>query len=425
MEGSSADQGGADYLRLGATTATAPKKARSFIHWDTSQLRGMHVTSARTYFYNWYSTTCAKTSWEIWTTEAADSDTRWANQPKWLTKEATSTETKGFNSSCNDGWVSIDSRNFFQRAASADRTRGYMGVRATNETAQDQWKEFRSRNADDTGQVPYSTISYSNSNADFSVFTSVDAFTVGEEIDGAEVETKLAAMGYARATIVQAMESATNLEAPESDGATLGVPEDSLPEAGQLDESMFNEAWAATGGGSTPPPSTAEDAAGPALQGSKEYTHLLAEPGEGESISAASSNPYGIVTSWRDHRGKHISMRNGVATIKPNGEIVGHNLEKIERKHNLTLSVVKKVSKYPEYSATGGGTSRLFTSYPVHHMKCRYVGIIWKCKSVEKTAIVAKADFRILRDGKTFGFFTAYCNTYVGRCPNWVKRAVN
>jgi hypothetical protein len=423
MEGSSADQGGADYLRLGVTTAAAPKKARSFVHWDTTELQGMHITSARTYFYNWYSTTCAKTSWEIWSTEAADSGTRWANQPKWLTKEASSTETKGFSASCDDGWVSIDSRNFFQRAASADRTRGYMGVRATDEADKTQWKEFRSRNADDTGQVPYSTITYKNGDTDFGV-TAGDAFTVGVELDGAEVEAKLAAMGYTQTAVVQAMDSATPVKAAGVTEA-LGTPEDSQMDP--TDDTLFNQAWADMADGSespTPPPVVPDAPASGRDSGG--YTAVPAEPGDTSGpISASSSNPYGRVSGWREKRGVYTTLRNGVYVINANGTTGGHNLEKIDRKHNLTMRVLKNVTKHPQYWSHISGKKWHYTSYPVHHMKCWWSGIIRRCKSVEVTTVLAAIDFRTLKDGYNFGFPTAYCTTYVGRCPNWVRNSLN
>ena len=65
-----------------------------------------------------------------------------------------------------------------------------------------------------------------------------------------------------------------------------------------------------------------------------------------------------------------------------------------------------------------------YESYPVHHVKCRWVGIVKKCKSVEKTTILAGVDFRLLSDGYNFGFPTAFCTTYARKCPNWVKNAV-
>jgi hypothetical protein len=160
MERVTADRGGANYLQLGLTTSSTPQKARSFVKWDSADMVGTNISKARAYFYNWYSTTCSATPWEIWSTKAADADTRWASQPEWIRREATSTETKGFSSSCNDGWVSIDARSFFQYAADTNQTVADMGIRASNEADTTQWKEFRSRNAADTAQVPYAKVTY-------------------------------------------------------------------------------------------------------------------------------------------------------------------------------------------------------------------------------------------------------------------------
>jgi hypothetical protein len=170
MEGIAADRGGANFLQLGATTEAKPKRARSFVKWNTAVLRGKQITASRAYFYNWYSTTCTATPWEIWTTAAADGDTRWSNQPKWLRKEATSTETKGLNSTCGDGWVSIDAKRFFQYASDNNQTYANMGIRASNEADKKQWKEFRSRNAADTAQVPYAKVTYTDKPVETSTY---------------------------------------------------------------------------------------------------------------------------------------------------------------------------------------------------------------------------------------------------------------
>lgn len=158
-EGSTTDHSGANDLQLGVVSG---KRARSFLSWDTTALKGKQITSAKTYFWNWWSPTCAAKSWEIWTTEAATSESRWDTQPKWLNRDGTSTATKGFNASCNDAWVNIDSKSFFQRAATANSARGFMGLRATSETDGDAFKQFRSRNAASAGQVPYSVVSYNS-----------------------------------------------------------------------------------------------------------------------------------------------------------------------------------------------------------------------------------------------------------------------
>jgi RHS repeat-associated protein len=156
------DRSGANDLQLGITTEATPKRARAFVHWGVSALVGKQITSATVYYWNWYSTTCSSKSWEIWSTGPASTSTRWGSQPPWHHKEASSTATKGLDSTCDDGWVSISGTNFFQRAANAGQTTAYMGVRATNESDGLAWKQFRSRNASDSSQVPYAVVNYNS-----------------------------------------------------------------------------------------------------------------------------------------------------------------------------------------------------------------------------------------------------------------------
>jgi hypothetical protein len=104
---------------------------------------------------------CTATSWDIWSTGAASSDTRGTSQPAWNYKEATSIATKG-GSGCTDGWVTVDGKNFFQRAATANQSRGYMGIRATSETDGNSFKQFRCRNAADSTRVPYAVVNYNS-----------------------------------------------------------------------------------------------------------------------------------------------------------------------------------------------------------------------------------------------------------------------
>ncbi len=156
------DHSGDNDLQIGVTTGADPSVARAFVHWNTGALRGKAITSGTVYFWNWYSTTCSAKSWEIWSTGAASTATRWATQPAWNYREATATATKGFNSSCDDGWVSISGTSFFQRAASANQSTAYMGVRATSETDGLAWKQFRSGQAADQGQVPYAVVNYNS-----------------------------------------------------------------------------------------------------------------------------------------------------------------------------------------------------------------------------------------------------------------------
>ncbi|MFI0796090.1 RHS repeat-associated core domain-containing protein [Micromonospora rubida] len=160
-EGDNVDRGGANDLQLGLLAGTPNTKARSFVHWGVSALRGKQITSATVNFWNFWSNTCTATSWEIWTTGAASSATRWGTQPTWAQQEATSTQTKG-GTACADGWVSISGTTFFQRAATANQSTAYMGVRGTDETSPNSFKQFRSRNAADNSQVPYAVVNYNS-----------------------------------------------------------------------------------------------------------------------------------------------------------------------------------------------------------------------------------------------------------------------
>ncbi|MEU4618519.1 RHS repeat-associated core domain-containing protein [Actinoplanes sp. NPDC023801] len=163
-EGDSADRSGTNDLQFGLTSGNV---ARSFISWDTSALVGRQVTSATFNFYNWFSQSCTAAQWEVWTTDAATAATRWTNQPAWRTREVTSTATKGFNSSCNDGWVSVNGTSFLQRAVNAGQSKAHMGLRATDETSIDSigFKQFRSSQPsapEQQGQQPYAVVNYNS-----------------------------------------------------------------------------------------------------------------------------------------------------------------------------------------------------------------------------------------------------------------------
>lgn len=160
-EGDNVDRGGANDLQLGLLSGSPNVKARSFVHWGVSALKGKQITSATVNFWNFWSHTCTATSWEIWTTGAASSATRWGSQPTWVQQEATSNQTKG-GTACADGWVSISGTSFFQRAANANQSTAYMGVRGTDETSLNSFKQFRSRNATDSSQVPYAVVNYNS-----------------------------------------------------------------------------------------------------------------------------------------------------------------------------------------------------------------------------------------------------------------------
>ncbi|MFG1603493.1 hypothetical protein [Actinoplanes sp. NPDC049265] len=144
----------ADSLFVGTYDSTW--SARSFVTWWATGLQGMQVDSALLHFANPYSTTCSQTPWEIWTTSPITSTTSWDDQPEWQYKDATSTST-----SCNNGWVTADASGFFQRAVEKEVGTPTMGLRAADETATNQYKQFWSHNYTDSSKLPYVEVNYS------------------------------------------------------------------------------------------------------------------------------------------------------------------------------------------------------------------------------------------------------------------------
>lgn len=129
---------------------------RSFISWWATGLQGYQVDQATLHLANPYSTTCSQTPWEIWTTAPITATTSWTNQPEWQFREATSTST-----SCTDGWVTADATSFFQRAVEKEVGQPTMGLRAADETATNQYKQFWSWNAADSSKSPFVEVWYS------------------------------------------------------------------------------------------------------------------------------------------------------------------------------------------------------------------------------------------------------------------------
>ncbi|WP_127468942.1 DNRLRE domain-containing protein [Streptomyces sp. B27] len=130
------------------------RTARSFISWNTAPISDALVTDAKLSLWNFHSanytgSSCPTQPWEVWSTGAATTSSRWTAQPAWTAKKATSSETRG-NSSCStqpDGWINANVTTLVQEWASAKASRGHMGLRATDESVTGQWKRVNSANA--------------------------------------------------------------------------------------------------------------------------------------------------------------------------------------------------------------------------------------------------------------------------------------
>jgi hypothetical protein len=147
----------------GTTNADGtPRTAHSFITWNTAPIADALVSSAKLSLWDFHSgnTDCKNYPWEVWSTPAASTSTRWTNQPTWNTKYATSSETAG-NPDCSsqpDGWINADLTTLVQAWASAKATRGNIGLQTTDESASTSWKRVNSANA--ASNPPKLTVTY-------------------------------------------------------------------------------------------------------------------------------------------------------------------------------------------------------------------------------------------------------------------------
>ncbi|MGW9448910.1 DNRLRE domain-containing protein [Streptomyces sp. NPDC055632] len=132
--------------------------ARSFLHFPMTQIRGKQILGAKLNLWNFHSWSCTPSGWEVWDTPHVSTATRWTNQPAWSNKWAASTATKGFSSSCADGWVSQDIKNLAVAWAANGNSSNSMGIRATNESDPFSWKRFNSGNA--ASNTPYVSVTY-------------------------------------------------------------------------------------------------------------------------------------------------------------------------------------------------------------------------------------------------------------------------
>ncbi|MFE4620243.1 DNRLRE domain-containing protein [Streptomyces sp. NPDC056747] len=132
--------------------------ARSFLHFPMGKITGKQILGAKLNLWNYHSWSCTPNSWEVWDTSYASAGSRWTAQPSWNGKWANATATKGFSSSCADGWVSQDLKNLAVAWAANGNATNAMGIRATDESDPYSWKRFNSGNA--ATNTPYVSVTY-------------------------------------------------------------------------------------------------------------------------------------------------------------------------------------------------------------------------------------------------------------------------
>ncbi|MFE5854280.1 DNRLRE domain-containing protein [Streptomyces sp. NPDC056500] len=158
QQGFTTDQSASTELKVGNNGSN--QIARSFLSFPMKNITGKQVTSAKLNLFAHHSWSCSPRAWEVWSTGQATAATRWTAQPAWTTKQATSTQTKGYSSACNDGWVSADVKTLVSTWAGSGATSNHLGVRATDENDPYGWKRFNSGNA--AANTPYLSVTYNS-----------------------------------------------------------------------------------------------------------------------------------------------------------------------------------------------------------------------------------------------------------------------
>ncbi|MFE7192650.1 DNRLRE domain-containing protein [Kitasatospora sp. NPDC057595] len=166
QQGETTDASSATDLKIGwpgdwaDVPKTKPRIARSFISWDMAPIKDALVSKATLSLYNFHSWDCTKpAAWEVWDTNNATTASRWTNQPAWLQKFATSTETRGQNCA-NGAYVNADVTSLLQYWAGQSTVgRQGLGLRAANEADTAGWKKFYSGNAA-ASQIPKLSVTF-------------------------------------------------------------------------------------------------------------------------------------------------------------------------------------------------------------------------------------------------------------------------
>ncbi|MBE7701204.1 hypothetical protein H9623_12945, partial [Oerskovia sp. Sa1BUA8] len=156
---STVDTSARTYMHMG-TYNGGTVKARGIINFPTSKIAGKVVTAASMELWNFHSYSCSARNWELWHTGGISTATRWTNQPAWLTKQLTTSTTKGYSASCGAGWATMNVKGAMTYAADRGDAQITLGVKAENESDSYGWKKFYS--ADNGTYIPSVWVTYNS-----------------------------------------------------------------------------------------------------------------------------------------------------------------------------------------------------------------------------------------------------------------------
>ncbi|NCT92769.1 DNRLRE domain-containing protein, partial [Cellulomonas sp. APG4] len=155
----SADNSTGVDLRIGTYNGGASKN-RSFLNISTGAIQGRQVLSAELRLWQYHSWSCTAREWQVWEAGNASTATRWGSQPSWKKKWYSVTDTRGYSSSCADGWSAVNITGLARFWADHSATSHGIGLRAASETDNYGWKRFNSGNA--SSAKPTVVVSYNS-----------------------------------------------------------------------------------------------------------------------------------------------------------------------------------------------------------------------------------------------------------------------
>jgi len=133
--------------------ATQKCRARSYLRFDgLTPYARTKLFSARLYLWEFHSWSCNAYGWRATRTAYVTGSVQWGSEPEWYEFGPVSGETKGYSSSCNDGWVSTDVAAVVDDSLANGWDSASMVIHADGDSSRtgwtaishDSWKKFDS-----------------------------------------------------------------------------------------------------------------------------------------------------------------------------------------------------------------------------------------------------------------------------------------
>ncbi|MFC0628507.1 DNRLRE domain-containing protein [Kribbella deserti] len=157
------DQSAATELKIG-TYDSGANKAKSYLSFHNQEwLWDKQVQAATLNLWSHHSYSCTAKGWVAHRVADVTNTVRWTKRPVQYEQVGTSTQTKGWSSSCGAGWVTIPVTAAFQYTVANRLTKTNIGISAASETDNYGWKRFASREA--AANPPTVTITYQTKTA--------------------------------------------------------------------------------------------------------------------------------------------------------------------------------------------------------------------------------------------------------------------